>query len=137
MLLSSRGSEAPPIRPFPGKAPTVLVVEDDAATRDMYRQALMLAGYNVRAVSDGIDALQLIETDMPDAVILDLVLSRVGGVDVYRELRARPETSQLPVIIVTGSDARELQPNQVQFFLRKPLHPDQVVTAVEAALNQH
>jgi hypothetical protein len=52
---------------------------------------------------------------------------------VYRELRAHPATREIPVVIVTGSDARDLEPNEFRFFLRKP--PDTLTRIVEDALN--
>jgi CheY-like chemotaxis protein len=114
--------------------PTVLIVEDDASTREMYRQALSAAGYRVVAVADGLGALQHVEGDRPDAVVLDLMLPRVGGHDVYKELRAHPETSSVPVIVVTGSDARDLEPSAFRFFLRKPVSPEALTRIVEDAL---
>jgi CheY-like chemotaxis protein len=113
---------------------TVLVVEDDAATREMYRQALTASGHRVVAVADGIGALRHIEVELPDVVVLDLVLPRVGGHDVYKELRAHPESRHVPVIIVTGSDASELEPSTVRFFLRKPVSPEALARIVEDAL---
>jgi CheY-like chemotaxis protein len=114
---------------------TVLVVEDDAATREMYRQALAASGYRTIAAGDGLGALRIIEGDRPDVVVLDLILPTVGGYDVYRELRAHPETSDIPIVIVTGSDARDLEPNEFRFFLRKPVSPDTLTRIVEDALH--
>jgi CheY-like chemotaxis protein len=113
---------------------TVLIVEDDASTREMYRQALTASGHRVIAVPDGIGALRRIETDRPSVVVLDLMLPRLGGHDVYREMRAHPETCGIPVIIVTGSEARDLEPNDFRFFLRKPVSPEALTRIVEDAL---
>lgn len=114
---------------------TILVVEDDTATREMYRQALAASGYRTITAADGLGALRFIEGDRPDVVVLDLMLPTVGGHDVYRELRAHPETCEIPVIIVTGSDARDLEPNEVRFFLRKPVSPETLTRIVEDALH--
>jgi len=114
---------------------TVLVVEDDAATREMYRQALAASGYRTIAAGDGLGALRVIEGDRPDVVVLDLMLPTVGGHDVYLELRAHPETCDIPVVIVTGSDARNLEPNEFRFFLRKPVSPETLTRIVEDALH--
>lgn len=114
---------------------TVLVVEDDAATREMYRQALAASGYRTIAAADGLGALRVIEGDRPDVVVLDLMLPTVAGHDVYRELRAHPDTCGIPVVIVTGSDARDLEPNDFRFFLRKPVSPDTLTRIVEDALH--
>ncbi len=112
----------------------VLVVEDDRDTREMYRAALTNYGFAVRAVEDGLDALRHIETEPPDAVVLDLMLPRVGGYDVYRELRANPATARIPVIIVTGTDVRELEANEFRFFLKKPIRPDSLAESVDTAI---
>ena len=115
--------------------PTILVVEDDAATREMYRQALAASGYRTITAADGLGALRFIEGDRPDVVVLDLMLPTVGGRDVYKELRAHPETCEIPVIVVTGSDARDLEPNEFRFFLRKPVSPETLTRIVEDALH--
>jgi CheY-like chemotaxis protein len=114
---------------------TILIVEDDAATREMYRQALAASGYRTVTAADGLGALRFIEGDRPDVVVLDLMLPTVGGQDVYRELRAHPETCNIPVVIVTGSDACDLEPNEFRFFLRKPVSPETLTRIVEDALH--
>lgn len=119
----------------PPSTATVLVVEDDAATREMYRQALAASGYRTIAVGDGLGALRHLEGDRPDVVVLDLVLPTVAGHDVYKELRAHPETCEIPVIIVTGSDAHDVAPHEFRFFLRKPVSPETLTRIVEDALH--
>ena len=121
--------------PFRRRAPTILVVEDDSATRDLYRQALAAAGYKVAAVEDGLDALRRIETDTPDAVVLDLMLPRLGGTDVYQELRALPATRTTPVVVVTGSDVHPPEPSAFQLFLRKPVDAETLLSAIEELLD--
>ena len=116
-------------------AATVLVVEDDASTREMYRQALAASGHRTITVADGLGALRHLEGDRPDVVVLDLMLPTLGGHDVYQELRANPDTREIPVVIVTGSDARNLDPNDFRFFLRKPVSPETLTRIVEDALH--
>ena len=100
----------------------------------MYREALVHAGYNVIAVEDGLSALHRVEETLPDAVVLDLMLPRVGGWDVYKELRAHPVTRRLPVVIVTASDARELESGTLRYFLRKPISPETLTAVVDQAI---
>jgi len=67
----------------------VLVVEDDNALRELYRHELVQAGFLVTAVPDGVDALQRIDAGLlPDVVILDLMLLRLNGLDLYHEFKA-------------------------------------------------
>lgn len=120
---------APPVR----KA-TILVVEDDSALRAFYRRALMLVGYTVVTVEDGIDALRHIESDVPDLVVLDIGLPRLGGLDVQAELRSRAETRRVPIMIVSGTETREMNLVDFACVLRKPVTADQLIEAVETCL---
>ena len=63
------------------------------------------------------------------------MLPRLGGEDVYREMRANPATQRIPVVIVTGSDIRHLESTESRHFLRKPVLPDALATAVRDALS--
>ena len=110
---------------------TVLVVEDDSGLRELYRSALVSAGYAVVAVEDGIDALRRVERDVPQAVVLDMALPRLGGRDVQRELRSRPETSNIPIVVVSGTDISDLNEADFASVLRTPIHAEAVVYAVD------
>lgn len=111
----------------------MLVVEDDPELRALYRTALRAAGYAVFAVDDGIDALQYIEQTMPAAVVLDLGLPRLHGLDVHRELASQAHTQHIPVIVVTGG-TEDINERKFACVLRKPIHPDALVTAVHNCL---
>lgn len=113
----------------------VLLVEDDPATRDMFRFAFRNAGFVVTAVEDGLDALRRIEFDPPDAVVLDIGLPRLGGRDVLRELRARPETRAIPIVIVTGNDMSLAEAAGTP-VLRKPVDPEDLVAMVDALVRR-
>ena len=114
----------------------VLIVEDDPQLREMYRMALRAAGHAVVAVEDGTDALRQIEQAVPDLVVLDLALPRLGGHDVYRELKARPDTQDIPIVVVTGTDLSEAEARDFAFVLRKPCDSDRLVSAVQQCLRR-
>jgi DNA-binding response OmpR family regulator len=111
-----------------------LIVEDDADLRALYRQVLMISGYAVVAVEDGIDALRRIESDPPDLVILDIELPRLSGRDVQSELAAHAATRNIPIVVVTGSDTRALDPRGFYCILRKPVTPESLVAVVDDCL---
>ena len=113
---------------------TVLVVEDDAGLRNLYRSALAAAGYLVLAVEDGVDALRRLDSVSPDAVVLDLLLPRLGGRDVHREMKSRPDTRDIPVVVVSGTEMGDLDPAEFACVLRKPIDVDAVVVAVDRSL---
>ena len=111
--------------------PTVLLVEDDRATREMYDYALRLADYSVLQASDGLAALRLLDQHLPAAIVLDLDLPQLSGMDVQREVMSHAETRSIPIVVVTGTD---LKPAGVFQILRKPVTPEVLVAAVDRAL---
>jgi CheY-like chemotaxis protein len=117
-----------------GKKPSVLIVEDDHALRELYRITLTGAGYAVAAVEDGIDALRCIEGHTPNLVLLDLQLPRLDGRDVQRELAAHPETRGIPIVVVTGTDTRNLRTSDFSALLKKPVSTDSLLETIEDAL---
>ena len=115
------------------KRETVLIVEDDAAVRRMYRTALGFAGYDVIEAHDGTSALYILEQRTADIVILDLMLPTLSGIAVQQEIAAHASTRHIPVVIVTGSDMR-LDHLKVPCILRKPVSPEQLVATVRTCL---
>ena len=114
----------------------ILVVEDDPQLRELYRQALRAAGYVVAAVEDGVDALRQIEHSRPALVVLDLSLPRVNGRDVNRELKSRPDTSTIPVVVVSGADISPDEAKDFACVCRKPCDADRLVQAVDQCLRR-
>ena len=111
----------------------ILIVEDDADLRRMFRMALIVAGFDVEEAGDGIEALRLVENRTPDLVVLDLVLRALDGLSVQQELAARAVTRHIPVVIVTGSTL-EAGGLNVACVLRKPVMPDELVQTVSMCL---
>ena len=68
--------------------------------------------------------------------MLDLALPRLDGRDVHRELRARPETRDVPVVVVSGTNTDDLNRADFASVLQKPVLPDAVVTAVDRSLRK-
>jgi DNA-binding response OmpR family regulator len=112
----------------------ILIVEDDRELRELYRLALALSDYSVHCCEDGLDALQFLETDRPDLVVLDLNLPRVPGRVLYDELRASARMRSIPVVVVTGMEPAPHLPGTT--VLIKPVPGDELVRVVEAQLGQ-
>jgi chemosensory pili system protein ChpA (sensor histidine kinase/response regulator) len=93
---------------------------------------LRLSGFAVVAARDGLAGLRAIEQQVPDAVVLDLDLPHVSGVDVHGEIASHAETRDIPIIIVTGTSW--MAPAGVFRTLRKPITSDVLVTVVQQAL---
>jgi len=116
-----------------GARDTVLIVEDDADTRRMYRAALSLAAFDVVEAQDGLSALHILDQRRADIVILDLMLPTVDGLSVQQEIAAHAGTRDIPILIVTGSTL-PLDDVKVPCIMRKPVSPDELVAAVRRCL---
>jgi DNA-binding response OmpR family regulator len=112
---------------------TVLIVEDDADLRNMYRLALTFAGFDVQIVGDGLEALRRIDHDPPALVVLDLSLPSISGIVVRQEIAASAVTRDIPIVIVTGSPERA-EGLDVACVLSKPVSPERLTQAVKACL---
>ena len=115
------------------KRQLILVVEDDADQRRLFRTALTLAGFDVEDAGDGLDALQRIELRRPDLLVLDIGLPTISGVAVRQEIASHAWTRQIPVVIVTGR-TENLDHLDVSCVLRKPVEPDALVNCVRTCL---
>jgi two-component system response regulator MprA len=82
----------------------ILVVDDDRAVRESLRRALELQGYEVELASDGAEALERLAADgQPDAVVLDILMPGIDGLEVCRQIRVRGNS--VPVLMLTARDA--------------------------------
>lgn len=111
----------------------ILIVEDDADLRQLYRVALAFAGYDVQEAGDGLEALRRLDSRPPDLVVLDLMLPAVSGHVVRTEIAAGATTRHIPVVVVTGAAGDHGQLD-VPCLLRKPVSPDRLVEAVRKCL---
>lgn len=82
--------------------PHVLLVEDEAAQREVLRYNLAAEGFEVTAAADGDEALLLLKEAVPDVVVLDWMLPGVSGIEVCRRLKASSETRAIPVIMLSA-----------------------------------
>jgi len=116
---------------------TVLVVDDEPAVRDVVVRYLEAEGYRALEAGDGHRAREVLETETPSLVILDLMLPGVDGLSLCREIRER---SQLPVIMITalGEESDRLAGLEVgaDDYLTKPFSPRELVMRVKAVLRR-
>jgi diguanylate cyclase (GGDEF)-like protein len=83
---------------------TVLIVDDDADIARFVEINLRLEGFDVRIAGDSVEAMAAIRESMPDLVLLDVMMPGVDGVELTRQLRSDPITSNMPVILLTAKD---------------------------------
>src|SRR5690242_13818157 len=81
----------------------ILIVEDDQIVANIYRNKFTVEGYRVEVASDGLSGIEMLATFQPDAVILDLMLPSLTGVEFVKRVRANPQTENLPVIVFSNT----------------------------------
>ena len=115
----------------------VLVVEDDAEIAGVLRRSLRLEGYDVRLAADGAVALEESSLFEPDAVVLDLGLPRVDGIEVCRRLRRR---SDVPILVLTARDGVESRVEGLDSgaddYLVKPFERQELLARLRALLRR-
>jgi len=116
----------------------VLVVDDDAVSRHVLIQALASADLPHVAVGSGVEALAQIEKVHPSLVLLDLVMPQPDGYQILRILRARAETRDLPIVVMTALDADDEIARAFEAgaddFVRKPFKPVELVARIRGQL---
>jgi twitching motility two-component system response regulator PilH len=119
---------------------TVLVVDDSPMLRQMVSDLLKKSGLAVVQAGDGIEAMEKIEADPPDLVVMDIVMPRMNGYELCRWIKNNPKTQNIPVIMCStkneefdrywgmkqGGDA----------YIAKPFHPEEMIQAVKQLLRQ-
>jgi two-component system response regulator ResD len=118
-------------------ASRVLVVDDEPIVRDVLTRYLRRGGFEVDAAGDGVSALSAFETSPPDLVLLDLMLPRMDGTEVFTRIRSRADT---PVIMLTakGQETDRLVGLEIgaDDYVAKPFSPREVVARVRAVLRR-
>ncbi len=116
----------------------VLVIDDDAHTRDLVAAILEPADYAVRGAEGGLAGLSLAEADPPDIVLLDVQMPGMDGFKVCRLLRQGARTRQIPVIMLTSSDDRSLNRKAYAAGARacvpKPFRREGLIAAIRSVL---
>jgi len=120
-----------------GRAPRVLVVEDDDDIAQVLQRSLRMEGYDVRLAGDGVSALDQAHAFLPDLVVLDLGLPRLDGIEVARELRSRDD---VPILMLTARDALESRVEGLDSgaddYLVKPFERQELLARLRALLRR-
>jgi len=114
---------------------TVLIIEDNEDLRHIYATTLSMAGFRVRQAGDGLTALQYLDSEPPpDLIVLDLFLPHVSGFLVHQDIAARAELQHVPVLVVTAATPEQTRHLKVTCLLRKPVLPNDLVTAARRCM---
>jgi two-component system phosphate regulon response regulator PhoB len=117
---------------------TILLVEDDSDIRHLVSYKLTKGGFDVIEAADGPAALREADQHPPDLILLDVRMPRMSGLEVCRELRDRPGTAAVPIIMLTGrsrpEDVEQAYAAGASDYVVKPFSPRELQQRVESTL---
>jgi DNA-binding response OmpR family regulator len=118
---------------------TVLIIEDDPLQVEMLQEGLKRNGFHVIAAGTASDGLRLAKSEHPDAIVMDLGLPDGNGIDLCARLTDHPETSNTPVIIISGTTEKDVvrrsRASGGKFFLHKPYDPNTLLLLISKAID--
>jgi DNA-binding response OmpR family regulator len=119
---------------------TVLVVDDHRPVRALCRASLEEAGFRVLEAENGTEALASVQTERPDAILLDIMMPGISGWEVTAALLAERSTDQIPIIFISArtepSDRIRAYELGAQAYVTKPFDPDVLAETVATVLGQ-
>jgi CheY-like chemotaxis protein len=121
----------------------IMLVEDDAILVEMYQAKFELEGHDVTVATNGEECLELLENNTPELILLDILMPKINGFHVLKEIKKQPQLRQIPVILLTNLGEAEVDMNKelagalgVSDYLIKSHHtPDEVVEKVVKILS--
>jgi len=120
--------------------PLVLIIEDQEALVTMLRYNLEGAGFRVNTASDGEEALVVAAEEVPDLILLDWMLPLMSGIEVCRQLRSKPDTKRVPIIMLTarGEESDKLRglDSGCDDYMTKPFSPAELIARINAVLRR-
>ena len=116
-------------------------IEDEAEMIDLVRLILGRQGYTVIGANGGLEGLTLVQKEIPDLILLDLMMPDMDGWDVYHQIKSDVKTRDIPVIVITAKAQNidkilGLQIAKVDDYISKPFSPQELLERVEQVLSR-
>ena len=119
---------------------TVLIVDDEAAIREVLVTALEMAGYHTIEAANAQDAHSLVVDQKPDLILLDWMMPQVSGVELARRLKRDPLTAEIPIIMLTAKGEEDHKISGLEVgaddYITKPFSPRELVARLKAVLRR-
>ena len=121
---------------------TILLVDDDLTLLEMYEDRLKAEGYDITRATNGEEALQKLRETKPALVILDIMMPKVNGFDVLKNIRADQEFKNIPVIVLTAliQDVDRAQGKKLgatDYIVKSETMPWEVIAKIKKALGEN
>ncbi len=120
---------------------SVLIVDDEPTNRTVCKGALKRSGYQVREATDGLVALESIQNDPPSVIIMDVMMPNMDGLECTRQLKANPDTRDIPIIIVSalakGDNILAGLEAGADEYLTKPIRTNELILRVRSMARQY
>ncbi len=124
--------------PNGNRHPTILVVDDDPDTRELMAAWLDAEGYCVRTATNGKEALQVLQREVPCAMLVDLMMPVMDGAEFRRRVQAMPGISSVPFILVSAAYNAEWVARDLDIdVVSKPFDADQLLALVATRCHPH
>ena len=118
----------------------ILMVDDDPLMHLLYKNHLERGGYQMLTAKDGTEALELAERELPQLIIMDVLMKNMDGMAALRALKKKETTKAIPVIVITAhvsvhhAARQEADAAGATLFLTKPFSPSQLLAAIQGVL---
>jgi CheY-like chemotaxis protein len=117
---------------------TVLIIEDEADAAELFAEMMRVSGFRVFKTSSSAPAITMMSAEKPDVVLLDIMMPDISGLDILRQMRADPELTNIPVVVVSAksmpADIKNGMEAGASTYLTKPVGFLELKEAVERAL---
>lgn len=117
----------------------LLVVDDDMTLRELYEERMRAEGYTIVSASDGEEAIEKATKEHPDAILLDIMMPKINGIDVMKMLRENEGTKNIPIIVLTAlvqeiDKVKEMMRPNDGYLIKSEIMPKDVVEKVRLAI---
>lgn len=119
--------------------PKILVVDDEPDVVALLERTLKSEGFDVITAYDGIAALDLVSTERPDLIILDIMMPMMSGYEVCEQIKANPQTQYIPVVCLSSAHTPDARAQSLRAgaaeLITKPFYPAELVAQIRRHLH--
>ncbi|BCY18829.1 MAG: response regulator transcription factor [Chloroflexi bacterium] len=119
----------------------IIYIEDDSDMIDLVSLILTRRGFSVKGADGGVKGLEMVLADVPDLVLLDLMMPDLDGWDVYQQMKAQSKTRNIPVIVITAKAQAidrvlGLRIAKVDDYICKPFSPNELIASIDRIIEK-